>query len=114
MELISKIKKSLFYSLEGLKVAIKEELSFRLELIIFIILLPIIYFISKTRTDFCILLISYFLIFITEMLNSALEALTDRVSSEHHPLSKKVKDLGSGAVFLAIILFSIIFIINII
>ena len=44
------------------------------------------------------------LILIVELINSAIEAVVDRVSFEHHPLSKNAKDLGSAAVFLSFVL----------
>ncbi|HEX7635684.1 MAG TPA: diacylglycerol kinase, partial [Noviherbaspirillum sp.] len=44
------------------------------------------------------------LILIVELINSAIEAVVDRVSLEHHPLSKNAKDFGSAAVFLTLAL----------
>ncbi|PRM91077.1 hypothetical protein CJ672_11290 [Arcobacter cryaerophilus gv. occultus] len=41
---------------------------------------------------------------IVEVLNSAIEAVIDRVGSEHHELSGRAKDLGSAAVFIALAL----------
>jgi diacylglycerol kinase (ATP) len=41
---------------------------------------------------------------ITELVNSAIEAVVDRISLDHHELSKNAKDLGSAAVMLAVIL----------
>jgi len=44
------------------------------------------------------------LMLITELVNSAIEAVVDRISLDHHELSKNAKDLGSAAVMLAVIL----------
>jgi diacylglycerol kinase (ATP) len=41
---------------------------------------------------------------ITELVNSAIEAVVDRISLDHHELSKNAKDLGSAAVMLAVLL----------
>ena len=45
-----------------------------------------------------------FIVLIAELLNSAIEAIVDRVSTDHHPLSGQAKDMGSAAVFFALAL----------
>lgn len=42
-------------------------------------------------------------VLVVELLNSAIEAVVDRISLERHPLSKNAKDLGSAAVFMSVI-----------
>lgn len=52
-----------------------------------------------------LLLIAVFVhVLVVELLNSAIEAVVDRVSLEQHPLAKNAKDFGSAAVFLSVTL----------
>jgi diacylglycerol kinase (ATP) len=44
------------------------------------------------------------IVLIAELLNSALEAVVDRISADHHELSRRAKDMGSAAVFVALVL----------
>jgi diacylglycerol kinase (ATP) len=92
------------YSISGLYSAFRSEQAFRLELAIAIILLPLGFFLGKNDYDKIFLISSVVLVLIVELLNTGLEKITDRVSTELHPLSKMVKDLGSAAVFLSICL----------
>ncbi len=98
------IFKNGLYALEGLKHAINTESSFRLELFFgFFSLLGIIFFPIDLVYKF-ILLITLFLIFITELLNSAIESVVDLVTKEIHPLAKSAKDVGATAVLFALVL----------
>ncbi len=90
------------YSFAGLKVAVTER-AFCLELICAVILIPLAFLISHVALIRIILIFSIILVLIIELLNSAIESIIDRISSDHHPLSKKAKDFGSAAVFLAIV-----------
>ena len=56
------------------------------------------------------LIASVFIVLVTEVLNSAIEAVVDRFGTEIHPLSGKAKDLGSLAVLLALILCAIVWV----
>jgi diacylglycerol kinase (ATP) len=95
------------YSVQGLKLAWRSEHAFRQELFVSIpasfvaILLPVS-IIEKLALVFVLALV-----LIIELLNSAIEAVVDRVSLERHPLSKNAKDLGSAAVFVAVIMAAI-------
>ena len=92
----------------GLKAAYKHEIAFRQYVCFTLILLPTAWFISTGFTDFAILISALFLILITELLNSGIEAVVDRIGLEHHELSGRAKDLGSAAVFIAIFYFLIV------
>jgi len=92
------------YALNGLKVAIKEEKSFKIELIFFVILQIFIYFISLELAYKMILSISLLLPLLAELINSAIERVVDLVTSDIHPLAKDAKDLGSSVVFVSIII----------
>jgi diacylglycerol kinase (ATP) len=96
--------KTIQYSITGLYSAFRSEQAFRVELVISAILIPLGLFLGKNDYEKIFLLSSVIFVLIIELLNTGLEKLTDRVSTELHPLSKMVKDLGSAAVFLSICL----------
>jgi diacylglycerol kinase (ATP) len=96
--------KNASYAIDGLVHAIKTETSFKIEVAIAIILLPIIYFLPFILTYKLILMITYFIIMIAELLNSAVENVVDLVTTEIHPLAKAAKDVGATAVFFSVML----------
>lgn len=99
---MKRIMPAMGYAIAGLKAAWKHEHAFRQEMVMVIILsitalaLPI----SAFQKMFLISLLVFVLI--VELINSAIEAIVDRVSLERHPLSKNAKDMGSAAVMLSI------------
>jgi len=96
------------YSLEGFAAAIRHEHAFRQELMLFIVLLPFALFMQFTAIERALLIASLMLVLIVELLNSAVEAVVDRVSMDNHDLSKRAKDIGSAAVFLSLVLTGIV------
>ncbi|CAA6815698.1 MAG: Diacylglycerol kinase (EC [uncultured Sulfurovum sp.] len=96
--------KNASYALDGFVHAVKNETSFKLELIIALVVLPLIYFMPFTLVYKLILLITYFMIMIAELLNSAVENTVDLVTKEIHPLAKSAKDIGATAVLFTVIL----------
>ena len=96
------------YSMRGLHAAWRHEEAFRLELCLALIFLPLSFFVADTLPHQLILIVSCFLIVIAELVNSAIEAVVDRVSSEIHPLSGQAKDIGSAAVFTSLLLFIVL------
>ena len=96
------IYNALGYSLQGLKDTIKNEISFRLELIMSLILIPIAILLSISLILKILLISSVFLVLIVELINSAIESSINRISKEKHPLSGRAKDAGSAAVFVSI------------
>ena len=96
--------KNASYAIDGLIHAIKTETSFKIEIVIAIILLPTIYFLPFLLIYKLVLLITYFIIMIAELLNSAVENVVDLVTTEIHPLAKSAKDIGATAVFFSVIL----------
>lgn len=96
------------YSLMGLIAAYKNEAAFRQELWLTIILAPVAIYLGHTGVERALLLGSLFLVLIVELLNSAIEAVVDRIGSEHHELSGRAKDIGSAAVMLALLNLTII------
>ena len=90
------------YSLLGLRAAIKHESAFRQELVLAIVLLPAAFWVGNTAVEYVLLIGSLLLVLVVELLNSAIEAVVDRVGNEQHDLAGRAKDLGSAAVALAL------------
>lgn len=99
---ISRIIKATGYSLAGLKAAWENEAAFRQEVFALIVLLPLGLFLGQNGVEKALLISSVMVVLLTELLNSALEAVVDRAGLEYHPLAKRAKDLGSAAVFVSI------------
>jgi len=91
------IQNAVIYSWAGLKAAWDNEMAFRTEIIVIALMMPIGIWIGETAVQCAALIGSSLLILITELLNSAVEKVVDRISTEHHILSKQAKDLGSAA-----------------
>jgi len=92
------------YSWAGLKAAYTGESAFRQETWLCIIAAPLIVWLAKSWEQAALLLGSLLIILIVELLNSAIEAVVDRVSFERHELSKRAKDIASAAVLMALVL----------
>ncbi len=86
----------------GLVYAFLEESAFRQELTLFILLTPIALFLPVDYLEKALLIASLVMVLVVELLNSSVEAAIDRISFEHHDLSKRAKDFGSAAVMLAL------------
>jgi diacylglycerol kinase (ATP) len=91
-------------SWHGLVYAFQEESAFRQELTLLIILTPIALLLSVSYLEKALLIGSLLMVLAIELLNSSVEAAIDRISFEHHDLSKRAKDFGSAAVMLALII----------
>jgi diacylglycerol kinase (ATP) len=101
---LKRILSAFFYSLDGLKAAWRHEHAFRQELVLFAVGTVIALALRISAFEKLLLIGVLVLILIVELINSALEAVVDRVSLERHPLSKNAKDFGSAAVLLACLL----------
>ena len=99
---LQRIWRASFYSAEGLRAALRHEHAFRQELLLCALLLPFALFLPLIAMERAVLIAALLLVLIVELLNSAIEAIVDRVSLENHDLSKRAKDLGSAAVFLSL------------
>ena len=98
-----RIGKAFGYSLQGLSHALRFEAAFRQELILVVPATIALWFLPITLLEKTVLLGTHFLVLIVELINSAVEAVVDRVSTDRHPLSGRAKDLGSAAVLLAVL-----------
>jgi diacylglycerol kinase (ATP) len=104
------IGKAFIWSANGIKSAWKNELAFRVESIIVIILIPLGIWLGRSAAERALLIASCLLILIIELLNSAVEAVVDRIGREHHELSGRAKDMGSAAAFFAMLTAGIIWV----
>ena len=92
------------YSWLGLCAAWRSEAAFRQELVAFLILFPIALFLPVTGLEKLLLIGSVVAVIVIELLNSAIEAVVDRIGLEKHELSGQAKDMGSAAVLLTLIM----------
>jgi diacylglycerol kinase (ATP) len=91
------------YSLDGLGAAWRHEDAFRQEALLTLLLIPLALWLGESAVERALMIGSVLLVLIVELMNSAVEAAVDRISLEHHPLSKRAKDVGSAAVMIALI-----------
>ncbi len=102
------ILNAVIYSWDGFKAAWTNEMAFRIETIVIALLLPIGIWLGDTMVERALLIGSSMLVLITELLNSAVENVVDRIGTEHHILSKQAKDLGSAAAAVSMLTAAII------
>ena len=105
---LTRIIKAVDYSSAGLKSAWKHEAAFRQELIGVVGLSVIVFFLDKNNVEKALLMASVMMVVVVELLNSAIEAITDRIGLEYNPMAKRAKDMGSAAVFVSIVIAIII------
>ena len=91
------------YSLKGLRAALVHEEAFRLELMAAVLLTPPALWLGQGAAEKVLLVGSLVLVLIVELINSALEAVVDRIGVAVHPLSGRAKDMGSAAVMLTLL-----------
>lgn len=96
------------YSMQGIRCAARHEAAFRQEACLLVIGVPCAFWVAQTIWQAALLVSSLVLIMVIEMINSALESLVDRVSTEFHELSGRTKDMGSAAVLLSIVIAGIL------
>ncbi|MDW6002609.1 diacylglycerol kinase [Vibrio mangrovi] len=101
---LTRILNATKYSYQGIRAAVLGEAAFREELIACIVLIPVALFSDVTRIERLLLISSLLLVLIVELLNSAIEAVVDRIGLEHHQLAGQAKDMGSAAVLIAILI----------
>jgi len=105
---LARIWAATIYSVDGLRACFRSEEAFRLELILSLIFGPLAFILGETAIEIAILLLAIALVLLVELLNSAIEAVVDRVGMDYHELSKKAKDIASGAVFISLMTFLLI------
>ncbi len=98
------------YSAKGLRAAFVNEAAFRQELLLALVLVPLALWLDVEPTQRLLMIAALVVVLITELMNSAIEAVVDRIGAERHELSGRAKDIGSAAVLLALLLCAYIWI----
>ena len=118
MKALLHLWKAFVYSLQGIRKTFYDEIAFRIELAVAVFLFPAAFLLPVSPIVRFLMIGSVLLVLIIELLNTAIEAAVNRISTEQHTLSAKAKDAGSAAVFMAsinliivwgIVLFDLIF-----
>ena len=91
------------YSVDGIAAAIRHEDAFRQEMLLALVMIPLAIVLPVQAAARALMIACVLLVLIVELLNSGLEAAVDRISLEDHALAKRAKDIGSAAVFLALL-----------
>ena len=90
-------------SLQGLAAAFRHEDAFRMDVLLAVVLIPTAFLLHRTGLEKALLVGSVLLVLLVELVNSAIEATVDRISTEQHVLSGRAKDMGSAAVALSLL-----------
>ncbi len=98
-----RVCKAAGYSVAGLKAVARHEPAFRTELLLSVLLFPLALWLGESGVERALLIGSLVLVLIAELVNSAIEAVVDRIGSEWSELSGRAKDIGSAAVFVALV-----------
>ncbi len=94
--------KNTTYALKGLQDLMRHETSFKIELMVILILLPILAVVPLALLYKLLMFMALMGILIAEAINSAIERVTDLVTLEYHEMAGRAKDAGSAVVFLSI------------
>jgi len=105
---VIRIVHAFFNSVSGLEDAWRNESAFRQEILLAIVLIPIACVARVTAVERAVLIGAVLLVMIVELLNTSVEAAIDRISFDQHSLSKRAKDIGSAAVFMALVLLAMV------
>lgn len=101
---MGRVFKALRYSAQGLDAALRFEAAFRQEAGLAVIMIPAAFFLGRHALEVFLLIAVMVLVLVVELLNSAIETLADTITTDTHPLIGRAKDIGSAAVFLALLL----------
>jgi len=99
---------ALGYSIQGLRACFRHEEAFRTETVLAILLTPLAFMLADHYLELILMLGSMLLVLIVELLNSAVEAVVDRIGAERHELAGRAKDQGSAAVLLSMLVFVLV------
>ena len=99
---IKRIINACYFSVAGFKETWRHEEAFRQEVILAVVGIPTALWLTDDSVERVLLISSLLIVVLTELLNSAIEAVVDRIGLEHHELSGRAKDIGSAAVMLSL------------
>ncbi len=108
---ISRLIAAARYSINGLRSAFRSEEAFRLEVLVLVVFSPLALWLGETAVERALLIGVLLLLMIIELLNTAIEAVVDRIGPEYHELSREAKDIGSAAVFVGMGLVAVVWVI---
>ena len=94
---------ALSYSFDGLAAAWRDEAAFRQEVALAIVFIPLAVFIAPSTVSRALMIGSILIVLVIELLNTAVEAVVNRIGLDHDSLAKKAKDAASAAVFVALV-----------
>ena len=100
---VKRILNACVFSFYGFKATWQHEEAFRQEVLLFLLTTPLALWLGQGVIEKLLLIGSMILVLLVELLNSAVEAVVDRVGLEHHELSGRAKDIGSAAVMLSLV-----------
>ncbi|HEY6365262.1 MAG TPA: diacylglycerol kinase [Candidatus Binatia bacterium] len=103
-EPLNRLVRATVVSLIALREVYRSEAAFRQELLVLLLVIPAAWILTSVGVERALLIGSWMLVIVVEMVNSAIEAAVDRIGKERHDLSRKAKDFGSAAVFCSILL----------
>ncbi|BFN26596.1 diacylglycerol kinase [Pseudomonas sp. SCT] len=103
-----RIAKAVGYSFAGLAAAWRHEAAFRQLALLACVLIPVAFMAGSTPVERALLVLPVLMSLAIELVNSAIEAVVDRVSLEIHPLSKRAKDLGSAAQLVGLVSIAVV------
>jgi len=104
----ARLYNALRYSIQGFAAAFRHEAAFRQELLLVAVLTPLAFWLGRSPLEVSMLVGVLLIVLIVELLNSALEALADTITVDHHPMIGRAKDLGSAAVLLSLVVAALV------
>ena len=108
---LRRIAQAMRYSWAGLRAAVRHEAAFRQELVLAVPMLLLVPWLAPGRWQALLMAGSVVAVLVVELLNSAIEALADAVTVEHHALLGRAKDLGSAAVMLSLLFAAVVWVV---
>ena len=97
---MKKFLRSFYYAFKGLRYAFKTQLNFKVHTVLAIAVIPLGWYYELNSTEWIWILLAITLVLIVELLNTAVEFLTDLISPDYHPKAGIVKDLAAAAVLI--------------
>lgn len=101
---LNRILHTLIYSRDGFMATVRGEAAFRQLLVLHGVLMAVTFVLNLSPIERAVMLAVSFISLLVELLNSAIEAVVDRISLDRHPLSKNAKDMGSAAQTVALLM----------
>ncbi len=103
MKLLKKLANSFKFAARGIKFCVIHETNMRIHIVATLFVLFIAQFYELTKAEYILLILTCLMVICTEMLNTAIEVVIDKLSPGYSPLAKIGQDVAAGAVFLSAI-----------